>query len=225
MTVRSSNPAALHVRPARPTSEAAPGLQSIPVAGGAEALLYVPAGYRPDTPAPLVVALHGAGGDARNGLLPLQAMADSAGIVLLSPGSAGRTWDVIVGGFGRDVARLDEALAAAFDRVATDPARLAVSGFSDGASYALSIGITNGDLFTHVIAFSPGFMAPAGQRGAPRIFIAHGTGDTVLPIDRCSRRVVPQLRGAGYDVDYREFDGGHVVPAEMARAAAEWLGR
>ncbi|HYW08498.1 MAG TPA: hypothetical protein VE913_16180, partial [Longimicrobium sp.] len=224
MTVRSTNPAVLHARHAQPTSETAPGLHGIPVAGGAEALLYVPTGYRPDTPAPLAVALHGAGGDARNGLVPLQTMADSAGLVLLSPGSAGRTWDVIVGGFGRDVARLDEALAATFDRVATDPARLAVTGFSDGASYALSIGITNGDLFTHVIAFSPGFMAPAGQRGAPRIFISHGTRDTVLPIDRCSRRVVPQLRGAGYDVDYREFDGGHVVPKEMSRGAVEWLG-
>jgi predicted esterase len=46
-------------------------------------------------------------------------------------------------------------------------ATLAVSGFSDGASYALSIGPANGDLFTHVMAFSPGFadltIAPISQ--------------------------------------------------------------
>ena len=59
-------------------------------------------------------------------------------------------------------------------RYAFDPAHIAVGGFSDGASYALSVGITNGDLFTDVIAFSPGFMAPARQQGKPRLFISHG---------------------------------------------------
>ena len=38
---------------------------------------------------------------------------------------------------------------------------------------------------------------PAVQRGAPRIYISHGTHDTVLPIDRCSRRIVPALQRAG----------------------------
>jgi phospholipase/carboxylesterase len=56
------------------------------------------------------------------------------------------------------------------------------------------VGITNGDLFTHVIAFSPGFLAPARQEGAPRLFISHGIHDTVLPIDRCSRRIVPLVQ-------------------------------
>jgi hypothetical protein len=32
-----------------------------------------------------------------------------------------------------------------------DPARLAFAGFSDGGSYALSLGVTNGDVASHVI--------------------------------------------------------------------------
>src|SRR3712207_7974813 len=51
------------------------------------------------------------------------------------------------------------------------------AGFSDGASYALSLGIPNGDLFTHLVAFSPGFAAPDGQRGHPRVFVGHGVDD------------------------------------------------
>jgi predicted esterase len=188
------------------------------------ALLYVPAGYRPDAPAPLVLALHGAGGNAQHGLSPLRALADEAGLVLLAVGAAGRTWDVIVDGYGPDVEAIDEALAHVFGRVAVDADRLAVSGFSDGASYALSLGITNGDLFTHVLAFSPGFMAPAAQHGAPRIFISHGTADRVLPITACSRRLVPTLQNAGYEVEYREFPGGHTVPPEIARDAVRWMG-
>ncbi len=110
-------------------------------------------------------------------------------------------------------------------RYAIAPERMAVGGFSGGTSYALSLGITNGDLFTHVIAFSPGFMAPAGRVGSPRIFISHGTRDGVLPIDRCSRRILPQLERAGYDVRYHEFDEGHTIAPEIALEAVDWFTR
>jgi phospholipase/carboxylesterase len=85
------------------------------------------------------------------------------------------------------------------------------------------VGITNGDLFTHVNSFSPGFMAPAGRAGSPRTFVSHGTRDEVLPIDRCSRRIVPQLERAGYDIRYREFEGGHAVPPDVTREAMGWF--
>ncbi len=85
------------------------------------------------------------------------------------------------------------------------------------------MGIGNGDLFTDVLAFSPGFMAPSGKVGAPRFFVSHGTRDGVLPIERCSRRIVSALRRAGYDVDYTEFDGGHTVPPVLLSRAAAWV--
>jgi predicted esterase len=118
---------------------------------------------------------------------------------------------------------IDRALEWTFCRYSVDPACMAVGGFSDGASYALSLGLTNGDLFTHVFAFSPGFMAPAARGGSPRIFITHGTHDQVLPIDVCSRRIVPQLERSSYQVRYREFEGGHRIPPEMVREALEWF--
>jgi predicted esterase len=130
---------------------------------------------------------------------------------------------VILGAFGPDIDFIDHALAMAFSRCAIDPARIAVAGFSDGASYALSIGIANGDLFPDVIAFSPGFAAPGREHGQPRFFVSHGTRDTVLPINSTSRRVVPQLEDAGYDVRYREFDGPHTVSPEIAREALAWF--
>lgn len=57
----------------------------------------------------------------------------------------------------------------------------------------------------------------------PAIFISHGTDDAVLPVDPCSRTLVPRLQRAGYDVRYREFDGGHVVPPEIACEAVGWF--
>jgi predicted esterase len=35
--------------------------------------------------------------------------------------------------------------------------------------------------------------------------------------------IVPELRNAGYDVTYREFDGGHEVPAEISEEALDWF--
>jgi len=217
----------LRSRPARTPTEAAPvGLQtSGSNADPGDGYLYVPAGYRSEKSAPLVLLLHGAGEDSLDGLAQLRGQADEAGIILLASSSRGPTWDSILsrGQYGPDIVAIDRGLGHAFSRCAVDPSRVAVGGYSDGASYALSLGIANGDLFSHVLAFSPGFLTAPGQRGSPRIFVSHGTHDAWLPIDSCSRRIVPRLERAGYEVRYREFESGHVVPPSIAREAATWF--
>ncbi|MGY4653034.1 phospholipase/carboxylesterase [Mycobacterium sp. URHB0021] len=202
---------------------APPGLHKLNFGGGRDGLLYVPTTYRPANPAPFMVLLHGAGGDARGGIDPLLPFADEAGLLLLAPDSRDTTWDVIVGSFGPDVTFIDRALAHVFARYTVDPTRLGVGGFSDGGSYALSVGLTNGDLFTHVIAFSPGFAAPGEAVGQPDIFITHGVYDRVLPIDRTSRRLHLRLQRDGHRVVYEEFPDGHVVPTDRARRALDWF--
>jgi phospholipase/carboxylesterase len=204
------------VRPHPPTESGRKGLQALGLDDRRDAWVYVPQRYDPGRVAPLILSLHGAGGQGRNHLGHLVPLADKYGLILLAPTSRQGSWDVIHGGYGPDIAVLDRALEQTFNRYAVDPKQLAIEGFSDGASYALSVGLTNGDLFTCILAFSPGFMAPAAQRGRPRIFISHGTQDPVLGIDACSRRLVPQLERAGYDVRYVEFAGGHTVPERIA---------
>ena len=171
-------------------------------------------------PAGLLVFFHGAGGSAEHSLRLAQERTSAAGALLLAPSSAGPTWDLLTGGLGRDVAALDAALEQVF--AAHPVSRVALAGFSDGASYALSLGLANGDLAPALLAFSPGFVAPPSQQGVPRVWLSHGTTDTVLPVDRCGRRTVGVLRDAGYDVTYEEFDGGHVVPPHLLDAALSW---
>jgi pimeloyl-ACP methyl ester carboxylesterase len=58
------------------------------------------------------------------------------------------------------------------------------------------------------------------RRDKPPVFVSHGTRDGVLPIERCSRRIVAQLDREGYEVRYRELDGPHTVPEPVVHKEA-----
>jgi predicted esterase len=64
---------------------------------------------------------------------------------------------------------------------------------------------------------------PTKGRGSPRFFISHGTHDHILPIDSCGRRIAFTLQFGGYDVTFREFDGDHEIPADIAREGLRWV--
>jgi dipeptidyl aminopeptidase/acylaminoacyl peptidase len=81
--------------PLQPDSVPPAGLQPLHIESDRDGLLYVPQGYSPERPAPLVLSLHGAGGDAHGGMAPFLSLADEAGMILLSPDSRSSTWDVI----------------------------------------------------------------------------------------------------------------------------------
>lgn len=197
-----------------------PGQYPLGLGGARDGMLRVPAAAGPG-PLPLIVMLHGATGDAARALRRIAPIADAALLVL--PDSLGRSWDILEGGYGPDVARIEAALARILAAWPVDPRRVAVAGFSDGASYALSLALMNGALFTHALGFSPGFVAPMRVEGRPRIFVSHGVRDAVLPIDACSRRLAPKLQQAGYPVLYREFEGGHEVPEDIVLTALAFL--
>ncbi|GAA3431002.1 alpha/beta hydrolase [Kutzneria kofuensis] len=196
------------MRPGQPTGERlAAGTHAF-----GEGLLHVPSDL-PTGPVPLVVLLHGAGSNPERVLTVVR---DREALVY-APKSRARTWDAIHGNFGPDVEALDRALTELFEHFEIKTA--AIAGFSDGASYALSVGLANGTLFDNVVAFSPGFVVPGARAGKPEVFVSHGRQDGVLPIEGTSRRIVPALRIVGYRVDYREFTGGHEVPASVSDAA------
>ncbi len=195
-----------------------PGLHPLVALGLPDHLLLVPEDAGPG--APLVVWFHGAGGRAGRSVPTVGTAAAGAGALVLLPSSAGATWDLLTGRTGADVGPLDDALGHVL--ATCDVGRVAFAGFSDGASYALSLGLANGGLAEAVLAFSPGFVSPPAVVGRPRCWVAHGTADTVLPVDRCGRRVVALLERQGHEVHYEEFDGGHVVRPDHVVAALRW---
>jgi predicted esterase len=105
-----------------------------------------------------------------------------------------------------------------------DARRVVIGGFSDGASYAISLGLMNGDLFKGVLAFSPGMVIDGPSVGKPSFYIAHGKHDAILPIETGGRRIAGNLNGNGYSVVGTEFDGGHEMPAAVVSEGFHWLG-
>jgi len=211
----------LSFTPHAPSQTVAIGLAPLGFGAERDGFLFVPHGNDASHPAPLLILLHGATQRARL-FERITPVADSAGVVILAPDSRGYTWDAVRDAFGPDVKFLDRSIMRAFDRAYIDTCRVVLGGFSDGASYALSLGIRNARQLRGVVAFSPGFVIPAREIGRLPIFVRHGTRDQILPIEATSRRIVPALREAGFPVDYQEFDGPHTMRAEDARAAMAW---
>jgi phospholipase/carboxylesterase len=217
--------AMLSVQPKAPTELRPAGMYSLGLDRPRDGFLYIPSGWPLGQPMPLAVLLHGAGASSVEWSLgSIPRLADEFGVLLLGIDSRGLTWDLTErGGYGPDVKFLDRALERAFRYCTVDPDRIALGGFSDGATYALSLGLPNGEFFSHVMAFSPGGLNPIGRHGAPRVFVAHGTADSVLPINYTKTEIVPWLERQGLDVTFEEFAGDHAIDFYVVSDAMRWF--
>jgi phospholipase/carboxylesterase len=215
---------------ASPARTPGAGLQRL---SGRNGLLYVPSNAA--GPLPLLILLHKAGGSARewfSGGESFAPYADKGHFSILAPESPGMTWGTGPKTWGYDYLAINRALEEAFVRCAFDRNRLAIGGFSDGASYALSLGLANGDIFSYIVAFSPGYVVKAHARGRlglhnevqiPFVYIAHGTADNVLPIASTSRIFASSLEKNGYNITFHEFSGSHHLSHHVADQGMAWL--
>lgn len=219
------------VIPAKSSAQSATaGLQRL---SGRNGLLYVPTSHT--EPLPLLVLLHKSGGSPKEWLAGSESFApyaEKGGFVILAPESPSQSWGTGPKTWGYDYVAINRALEEAFARCPIDRNRLAIGGFSDGASYALSLGLANGDIFGYIVAFSPGFIVKAHARGRigknnevqiPLVYLAHGTADNVLPIASTSRIFASSLKKNGYNVTFQEFSGSHHLSRQVVEQAMAWL--
>lgn len=208
----------LRARPAEPLGEMQPGISQLDLGEVRDGFLYVPFGHDLSRPMPLLVLLHGAfdGSSFWTGpRFQIEHLADERGLVILALDSRSASWDVVQHHrFEDDPSFVNRALELTFSRCRIDPMRIGLAGFSDGGTTALSLGLPNGDLFSQLAAFSPGFVASGERIGKPGIFLSHGLRDGVFPVASSRNGIVPKLRNAGYQVEYQEFDGPHEVPVD-----------
>ncbi|MDI9226090.1 hypothetical protein QMZ20_08995, partial [Serratia bockelmannii] len=129
-------------------------------------------------PVPVVIFFHGAGHVDSGVQNQLQKLVNDYHFILLAPYSAMDSWDLLRGGWGEDARAVRRYLAWLREHYSVDERRISMMGFSDGASYALTLGGRSKDI-SGIAAFSPGFCL--GNITARRVFISHAENDAVLP--------------------------------------------
>src|SRR3954454_11986877 len=200
-------------------------------------LLYVPKGYDGSSPLPLLLNLHGTGGDgaAQMDDSQMRGYADSAGFLVAAPSGgavagAGHAWvvpgspprgDAPPGGYPDDVKYLREVIAKVQAMACENRAKVFVAGYSGGARMTSAMGCHAADVVTAVVA-------DVGLRaGAPR------TGSNGVPEPdpaTCNpSRPLPVIAVHGTSDGTNPYDGGgqpdwqYTVPQAVARWA-ELLG-
>jgi len=194
--------------------------------------LYVPEYYTPDRSWPLVMALHGGSGNGRGFLWSWLRDARSLGAILVAPTASGSTsnkstWALM--GEDADTPNLARILDSVRSRWNVDPARLLLTGMSDGGTFCYVTGLARASPFTHLAPVAATFhplmaeMADAERlRGLP-VYIVHGRLDWMFPV-QVARQTKDALAAAGADVTYRELDDlSHCYPREMNAPILNWL--
>jgi len=106
-------------------------------------------------------------------------------------------------------------------------------GHSQGAAYAYIAGIKNPEIVEGIICFGSQIpdmnksysllsMDDIKKGSDLRVFIAHGIKDDMLQVEH-ARGSKELLEQNGYNVTYIEFDGGHELNREAMQKAAVWI--
>ena len=188
--------------------------------------VYVPEWLDPETPAPLIMALHGGSGHGRDFVWSWLADARAAGAILVSPTSPEGTWSLMEP--ERDAALLGRILDEVRGLWKVDPARMLLTGMSDGGTFTYLAGYREGAPFTHLApiaaSFHPMLTSFLDARRVMRVplHIVHGALDWMFPA-AMGREAEAAFRLAGAPVVYREIDDlSHTYPAEENARLLGW---
>ena len=188
--------------------------------------MYVPEYYAGEQ-VPLVVALHGGSGHGRSFLWTWLRAARSHNAIVISPTSKEGTWSLM--GPDVDSANLSAMVDYAQQHWNIDPARVLLTGMSDGGTFSYVCGLQTDAPYTHLAPSSASFhpmlveVADAERLRDLPIYLMHGALDWMFPVD-VARDARDALGGAGAQVEYREIaDLSHTYPVEENPRILAWL--
>ncbi len=172
--------------------------------------LYVPA-HKPENAAPLLFVLHGGGGGGASMEELTQhgfnRRADETGAIVVYPDGVGHGWND-----GRqdlrsravrdevdDVGFLRALVASLEQRFSVDPARVVVTGMSNGGMMTLRLACDAADVFKGFVAVAASLGADVkphcDAQGIRRLALIDGTSDPIVPWDGGAVSVLGASRG------------------------------
>jgi len=189
--------------------------------------VYVPEYLTRETLAPVVFALHGGSGHGRVFMWSWLREARSRGAILVAPTATGDTWSLMEPDV--DAAHLSRVLDYVRAHWSIDPAKILLTGMSDGGTFTLLTGLGGDCPFTHLApvaaSFHPMFVTmtePERIRELP-VYLVHGALDWMFPI-QTGRMTNQALTMAGADVVFREIaDLSHTFPRDEVPGILEWF--
>ncbi|WP_350307495.1 alpha/beta hydrolase [Photorhabdus viridis] len=167
-------------------------------------------------PMPVIIFLHGAAHADGGALAYLLQSVNSRRFILLAPSAHRDSWDILRGGWGPDITSVNRLLNWLRARYRVNDEGISVMGFSDGASYALSLGLRS-PAIARIAALSPGFYLGNLRQDLP-VFIGHGVNDAVLPYSG-ALRIKAEFESGGSEVSFVSHKMGHSCPDESIKAA------
>jgi phospholipase/carboxylesterase len=183
--------------------------------------VYVPEAYHTDRTWPLLLTLHGGGGNDEDFLWTWLKYAKSHGYLLVSAKSFGPTW------YAWDAPSLFLILEEMQARYRVDPQRILLTGLSDGGSFGYDVGFAFPERFAG-LAVVAGILRPhqrTPQTPQLPVYIAHGERDQLFPVEYI-RMVATRLQELGHAVTYHEIPAfGHAYPTGENAAILEWFTR
>jgi phospholipase/carboxylesterase len=194
-------------------------------------VLLTPDPIDPAVRYPLITVLHGAG---RQDEMLVKACRDEPAkrqALFFVPRSLAMTWDLIAGGGRPDLDFLEFAYDLIYRRFPIDANRQALIGYSDGASYALSIGLSNPRIFRAILGWAAGFLAfddtfVDADDPRPDILLEYGTQDEIFSFEQVALAMRTSLEDAGYTVEFRADEGGRHWPSGYFQGEAlDWFAR
>ena len=189
--------------------------------------LYVPEYATPDTPMPVIVAMHGGSGHGRAFLWTWLREARTHGVILISPTSIDRTWSLM--GPDVDTDNLLRMLAYVREQYAVQEDRLLLTGMSDGGTFSYVSGLLENSPFTHLAPIASSFhpmlleMTSRTRISGLPVFVTHGVLDWMFDVGM-AQMAAQALHAAGARVRYEEVDDlSHTYPTEMNREIMRWF--